>query len=516
MQEIPFVQQFLNLDRERCAQQQCKTFLTYIKCADPATHDLFYKTLIPSSLEWIDTMKEDFSQLAIRCTAQALYSAGTHSLNKCVTDGQQQLKQLLSEYSPKYGAFIFKKTLDSLNFSQYFQDKDGWKNMISTISSPTYIVGELVSALSSSQESVRLLLGAIDSYSPEDGEKVRKAWKEPKELAGYTEVLTTPPDWFFDYTKDITTFVRNFTSEVTEACNHVTKSESFQKEEDVVMGDTGICTYLLVTYRRDYHGEDVQQWCASDNGPKKYKLDREDSIDLTTVTKISSERKTSSSGCVAVNTHILMADGTKKKIQDLEEGELVMSKEGEQSLFSGERVHTPGIKAFYSINGSDAVFSLDHAVMTEDGWKSMAPEISNRITPYYHVTRLQEGDMVLRARENSDSGRIEYYKEPVRKLHIEICPDGVDGYDLHFQEGYHSYYAEGFLCLLNYPHITLHNLQKTMEKEFSKEDYLEFYRCITENDRVFKKVLGKDTFQHLSTFIHTILFDEKGDTKCKI
>ena len=501
MAQIPFLEELLKLSQNRYAEMQKQVMITCIKCADAGTHDIFYSSCKPQDPVWTgetDQMKAAFTEAAIRCTAQAICSAGVNHLNQAVTENREEIKKWLESSSDKYGPSVFRKTLNTLGFERYFQDQAGWQNMIQILSSPVYLTGTLVSLLSSSQEQARFILGAISSYNAEDGRRVAAAWKSCQALAALTEIIARPPSWFSAYAADVPGFVRNFEAEVRQACARTTKSETFQQQENVTIGDTGICVYDLVTYQRDYHGEDVLEWIRSKQGAGKYGLTSGKSIDITTVSQVSSTRKISGTGCVLVDTDILMADGRTKKIQDLKEGDTVMSRERNYSIFSGELVHTPDIKAFYSINGSRAMFSLDHAVGTRQGWKSLAPEVSNSLNPAYRVTKLHVGDIVKKARKRQKGG-VEYYEERVENITIKTCLQGQDGYDLHFREGFHSYYADGFLCLLNYPEITLKNLQKAIQQKLSESERAEFFDSVLKTRPILENIFGKEVIAKLLT-----------------
>ena len=75
----------------------------------------------------------------------------------------------------------------------------------------------------------------------------------------------------------------------------------------------------------------------------------------------------------------------------------VLSENGTVSVTSDEKVINRHITCLYGINDIPPFMSLEHAVLTEEGWKSLDPETTNSINSFYHAAKLQVGDVSIYA-----------------------------------------------------------------------------------------------------------------------
>ena len=164
-----------------------------------------------------------------------------------------------------------------------------------------------------------------------------------------------------------------------------------------------------------------------------------------------------SGGCVTGDTKICLSDGREIPISQIREGMEVLSENGTVSVTSDEKVINRHITCLYGINDIPPFMSLEHAVLTEEGWKSLDPETTNSINSFYHAAKLQVGDVVYTLKG----------KEIVRKITKQYADiqsrETFTGYDLHFRQGYQSYYANGILVLLNYPEITIARIKRVLD-----------------------------------------------------
>ena len=110
------------------------------------------------------------------------------------------------------------------------------------------------------------------------------------------------------------------------------------------------------------------------------------------------------------------------------------------------------------------------------------------MNPNYNVKRLEIGDIAITEQGN----------EIVTDIIVlqTDTDEGFEGYDIHFREGYNSYYANGVLVLLNYPDITINGILQRLS-DLSLESQKEFAAFITKNPEIFNKILGKSAFEHL-------------------
>lgn len=197
-----------------------------------------------------------------------------------------------------------------------------------------------------------------------------------------------------------------------------------------------------------------------------------------------------SGGCVTGDTKICLSDGREIPISQIREGMQVLSENGTVSVTSDEKVINRHISCLYGINDIPPFMSLEHAVLTEEGWKSLDPETTNSINPFYHAAKLQVGDVVYTLKG----------KEIVREITKQYADiqsmETFTGYDLHFRQGYQSYYANGILVLLNYPEITIARIKRVLDRmSFQKQK--RFRHMIEQNYDIFSDMFGELSMSQL-------------------
>ncbi|WP_438447020.1 hypothetical protein [Gorillibacterium sp. sgz5001074] len=266
---------------------------------------------------------------------------------------------------------------------------------------------------------------------------------------------------------------------------------SYTRREVIDSTPTGMPIYGNVSHERYEYGETVLNWLNLPDGPLRYGMRSGNMPDNY------EEKKPDDSGCVREHTPIRMADGSVKPVQDLVPGDLVLNGYGTFSVCSTERIHNPFVREMYGINDEPPFMSPEHALMTDRGWCSLNPYLSRRLNPGVSLHRLQVGDMVWRF-GTLENGRLAVEKVPVLRIHAERAEagEGFVGYDLHFSEGYHSYFARDYLCLLSYPEITVANLLANLRSRMSPAEEIRFIRLLRDHDELFRKVFGHEAMNH--------------------
>lgn len=100
-------------------------------------------------------------------------------------------------------------------------------------------------------------------------------------------------------------------------------------------------------------------------------------------------------GCMSEGTQITMADGTTKNVEDVKIDDMVKGNEGPAKVLATTRF-TQTKDSFYSINGGQATFTIEHPVLTKRGWKSVDPKItSTKNSQTKVIGKLEVGDKVL-------------------------------------------------------------------------------------------------------------------------
>lgn len=202
----------------------------------------------------------------------------------------------------------------------------------------------------------------------------------------------------------------------------------------------------------------------------------------------------SSSGCVVEGTQILMANGTLCNIEDIKSHQEILNCNEMVSYTSDELIKNDSVKTLYAVNEDTPFMSLEHAIMTERGWCSMDPSLSMTINPNYKVSQLEIGDVFYK--KVLVNGQITDIRCEITRINVSPNTQKKSCFDLHFFDGYNSYYANGYPCLLNYPEFTLSHLKGQLET-MSKEQYTKFLNMCIENRDVLETVFGKTNISFL-------------------
>lgn len=132
--------------------------------------------------------------------------------------------------------------------------------------------------------------------------------------------------------------------------------------------------------------------------------------------------------------------------------------------------------------------SLEHAVLTERGWCSLDPEASMSINRFNKVSKLIKGDIIKKI--SVINGVLKYEDCRIEKINIAPNTEKAVCYDLHFYDGYNSYYANGYPVLLNYPGFTLSGLMENIGG-MTEEEKARFMKMSEEYNDVLVKAFGK-------------------------
>lgn len=202
----------------------------------------------------------------------------------------------------------------------------------------------------------------------------------------------------------------------------------------------------------------------------------------------------SGSGCVAAGTEILLADGTLMPVENIKSRTRVLNCNNTISSTSDELVINDSVEVLYAVNDDVPFMSPEHAILTERGWCSLAPEESNKINPFFDVKELKTGDVFYK--KVLINGKAVLERCVVEKINISPNTSKKICYDLHFYDGYNSYYANGYPCLLNYPVFTLASLSRNLEA-LTEEQLEKFAKMSVEYRDILEKVFGKTNLTFL-------------------
>ena len=139
---------------------------------------------------------------------------------------------------------------------------------------------------------------------------------------------------------------------------------------------------------------------------------------------------------------VLMADKTTKNIVDVQEGDMVMSLNEDTGEYIAQKVtkkiikeHSDDLVYFNLSNGKRIGMRAYHPLLTEDGWKSLRPNLAQTIMEVgENVEILNVGDKLVGYDGNPTIVSIEY-REPI---------DNYNTYNLRV-EGYHNNIVENIV-----------------------------------------------------------------------
>lgn len=142
----------------------------------------------------------------------------------------------------------------------------------------------------------------------------------------------------------------------------------------------------------------------------------------------------SSNPCFVRGTQILLADGSEKKIEDIQVGDIVRGAEGARNKVLELVVHELGDRIFYSFNEKDPFVTSGHPFLTKDGWKSVDPSATPQEKHNVSVQKLTVGDALVTAKG----------EEVLKIINEHTALSNTPVYDLSLN-GDHTYFANSFL-----------------------------------------------------------------------
>jgi hypothetical protein len=99
--------------------------------------------------------------------------------------------------------------------------------------------------------------------------------------------------------------------------------------------------------------------------------------------------------CFIAGTRVAMADGSSRNIEDISEGDFVLSAKGQANRVIGTERPLLGARALYAFNGNRPFVTAEHPFLTESGWKSIDPSATALENATLPVGSLAVGDRVL-------------------------------------------------------------------------------------------------------------------------
>ena len=139
-------------------------------------------------------------------------------------------------------------------------------------------------------------------------------------------------------------------------------------------------------------------------------------------------------GCILSGTRITLADGTTKPIESLNVGDQLQGHNGVGVILAKSKF-SQREDTMYSINKGEAFFTVEHPILTTQGWKSVDATVTSAVGDTIIVGSLAVGDVLLLA-----GGK----ELTVTSIDKKPLTNGVDAYNLSLT-GDGSFIAQGFI-----------------------------------------------------------------------
>ncbi len=319
------------------------------------------------------------------------------------------------------------------------------------------------------QQPLRLLWLMMKQLDEKKWQQVTEAWSQT-EYKPFTDAFASF-GWLDAVKEGMSSGTSSFNQvkeAVRAACDRETETAREHKSKVVgtsTMGVPIVSNYDLVTYTK---GVAVTNWI------------RQSGYASGGQASFPSQQKEEygKGGCVLRGTKLLTEHRDYIAIEDLPQEAWLLSEKKCPSLYAGERICNAHVNRLYAINEDKPFMSLDHMILTTQGYKCLAPEEAHRINPRVSVSMLKVNDVVVKYKLDEQNHLIKEY-EPVRQINIagnsELCMD------IHIADGYKSYITDkGYVCYANYPEITSKSIGDTLAKSknyFADHDFRRAFKA---------------------------------------
>ncbi|MAZ00216.1 MAG: hypothetical protein CMH32_06760 [Micavibrio sp.] len=158
-------------------------------------------------------------------------------------------------------------------------------------------------------------------------------------------------------------------------------------------------------------------------------------------TTINCSKTIAADNCFAAGTHVTLADGSMKNIEDIVAGDVVKGMDGSENEVEETLVHSLKDRKLYAFNGEAFFVTAEHPFMTENGWKAIDPVMTESLNADFIAENgmpgvLTVGDVLVK--ENGDKVKLESIESRDR------YPHEMPVYNLRV-DGNSTYYADGYL-----------------------------------------------------------------------
>lgn len=451
-------------------------------CVDSTTAcTFFYNSYKFNSLNGLDSKEKDiFKEFCVQYICFMLSKYPLRGMSATVKNCDFNTAKY-EIFKKEKNAYLYQKIFEKIAINAYFDL--GIKDFIADSNLKTILINRSFydSHKKNFIDQMEQILFLLNSVNKADADDVLSKWKEWNSSVSWDKYYNY--DWistFYEELKENGTIYKNLNNYIVDACDKETK------ETKTIHGGCAAGGYPVSytdTRTYTYYGKAVGRWLKDVADKKGYFSGKEPAYTGTSAP---------SSGCVVKGTKILMADMTFKNIEDIVYNDVIFNCQKGNSYTSKELIVNPYVKEVYSVNSDEPFMSLEHPIMTNRGWCSLDPELSMKINPCFTVNKLQVGDKFVKINLNNNG--LEFLNVTIEKINIKsnnaVC------YDLDFYDGNKSYYANGYPCLCNYPHITTESILSAINKMNSqeRESVIEFFN---NNKYIIGKLIGEISLEML-------------------
>ncbi len=459
-----------------------------LKCADYKTAGVFYGYASRSDdiYGFSNQDTADFRDFSVQYTCYVLSGFPKRGMSATVKNCSlnEMKNKMFSKDNDGYtrqGLFknIAVDSLYRLGIKEFARDAG---TMESILKNPGFFISHVKDSVPQLQALI-FLLNEVDAQAVD---RVLGVWMTLQSEVNVDWKLFLTYNWIDSFIEELAqgnSIYSNLYNDINAAC------EKERTETKTISGGSYAGGYP-VTYKEErtyhYYGEAVGAWLKETANQYGYYSGKEPAYQGTDAP---------SSGCVKEGTKLLMADGTQKNIEEMQYRDEIRNCRGDISFVSIEMVKNSSVKFLYAVNEDEPFMSPEHPILTGRGWCSLNPKLSMEINPAFQVQLLEKGDVFKKAVWKD--GALTYEEIVVEKINVKENQAGTMCYDLDFYDGYKSYYANGYPCLCNYPHITVQTITDGLHRltESEKEAAIKMF---TENAVILEKLIGRVAWKELS------------------
>lgn len=467
----------------------------YLRSVDEKIHSVFFgnytKIPLPDSL---GNYTDDIAQLAGIYISRVIAETTDYQVDQTVVSRDRIEQDLSGWFSGRNQTVGEPLALEKLQevLTEVFQNPKAYANdLAETLSSQSFMNGMAVYCDKDPQhqQPLRLLWLLLKSMNQDLCNNVMENWKKTP----YYDIVEGFPSFpWLDAVKANLSIGRKAFDElqkdVRDACNVETEISREERSDCLDVTTSGapiIQRYSLVTYAK---GKAVSEWVYNNS---RYASGGKACFPTRTAKVLDR----GGSGCVLKGTKILAEHGQYICMEDLRSGERITSEFCVPSMFGGELVYNEHVDLLYSINDDEPFMSLDHMILTTQGYKCLDPKEALKLNRNLQVSQLKKNDVVIKYVVDENNHITKKYEKVMK---INVVRNTKPCVDIHISDGYKSYITEnGYVCYANYPEITARTITDSLANSGNYFANRDFRRAFARNKKELKEAFGESAVNYI-------------------